>query len=182
MTIMIDSFDNITPTIHPSCFIAPTAVVIGDVVIGEGSSVWFHSVVRGDVHQIRIGSKTNIQDLSMVHVTNREAPAPAPILIGNEVTIGHRVVVHGCTIEDRCLIGMGSIILDGAVIEEGSMIGAGSIVTPNKRIPAGHLAMGSPAKVVRELTEGEKMFLSLSAHNYYELSQKYIRQNSGGER
>ncbi|HBF12191.1 MAG TPA: gamma carbonic anhydrase family protein [Deltaproteobacteria bacterium] len=167
------SFDSIQPKIHASCFVAPQACVIGDVEIGEGSSIWFQTVVRGDVNTIRIGKKTNIQDLCMVHVTNRDAPKPAPTVIGDEVTVGHRVVLHGCTIKDRCLIGIGSIILDGAVIEEECMIGAGSLVTPGTIIPRGHLAWGSPAKVTRPLTAAEKKFLRLSAAHYAQLAKKY---------
>ena len=173
---MILPFENISPKIHETCFLASQSVVIGDVEIGEESSVWFNTVIRGDVHTIRIGKMTNIQDLSLVHVTNREAPKPANTVIGDEVTIGHRVIVHGCTIGNRCLIGMGSVILDGAVIEDDCIIGAGALVTPNTRIPAGHMALGSPAKVVRPLTDIEKTFIRLSAANYAELAKKYKSQ------
>jgi len=171
---MILPFLNITPTIHETCFLASQSVVIGDVEIGEGSSVWFQTVIRGDVNQIRIGKMTNIQDLSMIHVTNREAPVPAATTIGDEVTVGHRVILHGCTIGNRCLIGMGAIVLDGAVIEDEVMIGAGAVVTPRTRIPSGFLALGSPAKPVRALTDAEKTMFRLSAVHYAELAKKYL--------
>jgi carbonic anhydrase/acetyltransferase-like protein (isoleucine patch superfamily) len=113
---MIASFEDKKPVIGVECFVAPGAWVMGDVVLGAGSSVWFQSVVRGDVHSIRIGKNTNIQDLSMVHVTNADAPKPAPTVIGDEVTVGHRVILHGCTVGDRTLIGMGAVLLDGVVV------------------------------------------------------------------
>lgn len=172
--MMILPFENKTPQIGAGCFLAPQSVVIGDVQLGEGSSVWFQTVIRGDVNSIRIGKKTNIQDLSMVHVTSRDAPKPAATVIGDLVTIGHKAIVHGATIGNRCLIGMGSIILDGAVVEDDCMIGAGAVVTMGTRIPAGHLAFGNPAKVVRPLTDAEKVFLSQSAEHYFKLAQKYV--------
>lgn len=171
---MIQKFEDIQPRIHASVFVAPSAWIIGETEIGEGSSVWFGSVIRGDVNYIKIGERTNIQDLSMLHVTNREAPLPAPLVIGDDVTIGHRVVVHGCTIGNRCLIGMGSIILDRAVIEDDCMIGAGSVVTPGTKIPAGHMAFGSPAKIIRPLREDEKQMLVLSAAHYRHLASLYF--------
>ncbi len=173
---MIQSFEDKKPKLGPDCFVAQGAWVIGDVEMGEGTSLWFQSVIRGDVNSIRIGSKTNIQDLSLVHVTNTDAPKPAPTQIGNEVTIGHRVVIHGCTIGDRCLIGMGTILLDGCVIGNDCLIGAGSLVTPGTVIPDGMMAFGSPAKVVRPLKEQEKLMIRLSAAHYFELSRRYISQ------
>ncbi|MBX7149443.1 gamma carbonic anhydrase family protein [bacterium] len=170
---MILPFKNINPNIGKDVFLAPQSVVIGDVEIGEGSSVWFNTVIRGDVNTIRIGKKTNIQDLTMVHVTNADAPKPANTVIGDYVTIGHRVIVHGCTVKDRSLIGMGAILLDNAVIEEDCIIGAGSLVTSGTVIPAGSMAFGNPAKVVRKLTDIEKAMLIVSAEHYYELSKKY---------
>jgi len=169
---MIDSFKGILPQITVSTFIAPSADIIGDVEIGEESSIWYGSVVRGDVHYIRIGLRTNIQDLSMLHVTRQTYP----LIIGNEITIGHHVTLHGCTIHDRVLVGMGAVILDGAVISAGSMIGAGSIVTEGTRIPPGVLAFGAPARVKRPLTEKETAFLSQSAQNYVDLSRTYLQK------
>lgn len=171
---MIIPFKNIYPKIPASCFVAPQSIVIGNVEIGEESSLWFQTVVRGDVHSIRIGRRTNIQDFCMIHVTTEEGPHASPTLIGDEVTVGHRVILHGCTIEDRALIGMGSIILDGAVIGMESVVGAGSLVTQDTRIPEGHLAFGSPARVIRPLKDHERNFLAVSAEHYYQLSRKYL--------
>lgn len=175
---MILPYQNKIPVLGGRVFLAPQSLVIGDVEIGEGSSIWFQTVVRGDVNTIRIGRMTNIQDLTMVHVTNREAPKPAPTSIGDEVTVGHRAILHGCTVGNRCLIGMGAILLDGVVVEDESMIGAGALVTPGTRIPSGFLALGSPAKVVRPLTEAEKNFLPLSAAHYFQLAQTYLSSKS----
>jgi len=152
---MIDSFKGILPLMPANVFVAPSADVIGDVEIGALSSIWFRSVVRGDVHSIRIGARTNIQDLSMLHVTRKTHP----LVIGSAVTVGHSVTLHGCTIQDRVLIGMGAIVLDGAVVCEGAIIGAGAIVTEGTEIPSGMLAFGSPARVKRALTAEETAFL-----------------------
>jgi gamma-carbonic anhydrase len=168
---MIAPFENKTPRLGADVFVAEGAHVIGDVHIGKGSSIWFNSVVRGDVHFIRIGEKTNIQDNSVVHVTG----GVHPTIIGNEVTAGHRVILHGCTIEDRALIGMGAVVMDGAVVGRESMIGAGAVVTPGTQIPSGVLALGSPCKVVRELKAEERKFLEASAIHYLELAKKYFK-------
>lgn len=166
---MILSFGGITPRIHESVFIAGNAAVIGDVTIGAHSSIWFNTVLRGDIHRIVIGSRTNIQDNSVIHVTRNRFPAT----IGDDVTVGHRVILHGCEVRDRCLIGMGSIIMDGAIIEEETIIGAGSLVTEGMRIPAGTLCFGSPAKVRRDLTPEEKEFIKFSAALYVEDAKRY---------
>jgi carbonic anhydrase/acetyltransferase-like protein (isoleucine patch superfamily) len=168
---MLIPYQSVLPKVPPSVFVAPGAIVIGDVVIGENSSVWFNTVIRGDVHTVRIGSNTNIQDLSMLHVTRKTAP----LVVGNDVTVGHRVILHGCTIGNLCLIGMGSIIMDGAVVEDGALVGAGSLVSEGSIIPAGMLAFGVPAKPRRPLTPEEKAFLSLSAKNYVEDARKYLK-------
>jgi carbonic anhydrase/acetyltransferase-like protein (isoleucine patch superfamily) len=168
--MMIQPFLDKTPKVHPTVFIAPSADVIGDVEIGSESSIWFNSVVRGDVHFIRIGQRTNIQDLSILHVTRKKHP----LIIGDEVTAGHHVTLHGCTISNRVLIGMGAIVLDGAVIEEGSMVGAGALITEGMKVPSHSLALGVPAKIRRNLTEEEIAFLSQSAQNYVELSRFYM--------
>lgn len=157
-----------TPNVDESCFIAPSADVIGQVVVEEDANIWYNTVVRGDVEPITIGKSTNVQDLSVIH-TSKGYPAS----IGQGVTIGHRAICHGCTIEDDVLIGMGSIILDGAYIESNVIVGAGSLVPPKKRIPSGSLVMGSPAKVVRTLTEEEIESIKQSARGYVELSQHY---------
>lgn len=159
---MILSYRGKWPKIHETAFVAPSADIIGDVEIGSQSSVWFQCVIRGDVHRIRIGNETNIQDHSMLHVTR----VKSPLQIGNQVTIGHRVTLHGCTLGDRILVGMGAIILDDAVIGNDCVIGAGSLVTKKTVIPSGSLVFGSPAKVIRPLNEEELAFLKKSAANY----------------
>jgi len=165
------AFQNKTPQVHSTVFIAPSADVIGNVEIGNDSSVWFNTVIRGDVHFIRIGERTNIQDLSMLHVTRKTHP----LIIGNEVTVGHHVTLHGCTISNRILIGMGAIILDGAVISDDAMVGAGALVTEGMTVPPFTLALGVPAKIKRSLTEAEITFLKKSAQNYVELAQLYMK-------
>ena len=167
---MIRTYRGITPTIPKSVFVEETAVVIGDVVIGEESSLWFHAVVRGDVHYIRIGSRTNVQDLSILHVTHDTHP----LVIGNEVTIGHHVVLHGCTIKDRVLIGMGAIIMDGAVIGEDSVVGAGALVTEGTIVPPKSLIFGSPARVKRPVTDKELGWIKESAGNYVRYARDYM--------
>jgi carbonic anhydrase/acetyltransferase-like protein (isoleucine patch superfamily) len=150
------------PKIHETAFVAPSADIIGDVEIGDHSSVWFQCVIRGDVNFIRIGKRTNIQDHSMLHVTR----VKSPLVIGDEVTVGHRVTLHGCTVGNRILVGMGAIILDDAVIGDECIIGAGTLITKNTKIPPRSLVLGSPGKVVRTLTPEEIAFLSKSAENY----------------
>jgi len=175
---MIHNFKTFTPKIGKNSWIAPSADVIGDVEIGEDCSIWFGSIIRGDVHFIKIGDRTNIQDLSMIHVTHykkeRQTGDGNPTIIGNDVTIGHRVMLHGCTIEDACLIGMSATILDGAVIGKESIVGAGSLVTKNKVFPPRSLIMGTPAKVVRELTAKEVEELYASASRYVTFKNDYI--------
>jgi len=141
----------VTPTLGTGTFIAPNASVIGDVVLGDQSSIWFGTVVRGDVYPIRIGARTNVQDNAVVHVTG----GVAKTTIGDDVTVGHGAIIHGCTIGSRCLIGMGSIILDGAVIEDDCFVGAGSLLPPRMRIPTRSLVMGRPAKLVRTLSSSD---------------------------
>lgn len=159
----------IPPTIPASVWMAPGAIVIGDVVLGEDCTVWFHTVIRGDVFPIRIGNRTNVQDLSMVHVTkNRHATN-----IGDDVTLGHRVTLHGCTIGNRVLVGMGATIMDRAVVGDDCIIGAGALVTEGTVIPPGSLAVGAPARVKRELTESERAFILTSAKNYVEYARAY---------
>ena len=165
------------PKIADSAYIDPAAVVIGDVVLGEHTSVWPCAVIRGDVNHIRIGNRSNVQDLSMLHVSHKSADKPdgSPLLIGEDVTIGHRVVLHGCIIGNRVLVGMGSTILDDAIIEDDVMIGAGSLVPPRKRIESGYLYVGSPVKQVRPLNDEEKKFLVYSAKHYIHIAEQYPR-------
>lgn len=160
-----------SPALAEGVFIDESAVVIGRVSIGENSSVWPLSVIRGDVHDIKIGSCTNIQDGSVLHITSPESYGPDGfgLTIGNDVTVGHRVVLHGCTIHDRVLVGMGAIIMDDAVIESDVIIGAGSIVSPGKILESGGLYVGSPAKRIRDLKPEELAFLTYSAGHYVKL-------------
>ncbi|MFZ9596025.1 MAG: gamma carbonic anhydrase family protein [Bdellovibrionia bacterium] len=157
------------PSIHETAFVAPSADIIGDVQIGPHSSVWFQCVIRGDVNFIRIGSRTNIQDHSMLHVTREKSP----LNIGDEVTVGHRVMLHGCTVGNRVLIGMGAIVLDDAVIGDECIIGAGTLITKGVQIPPRSLVLGSPGRVIRPLTDEELAFLPQSAQNYVSDSTEY---------
>lgn len=166
----VRAFKGSSPRIHPSCFIETSAQVIGDVEIGEQSSVWFNTVVRGDVNRIRIGRRTNVQDLCMVHVLkDRHATT-----IGDEVTVGHHVVLHGCTVGNRVLVGMGAVLMDGAQVGDECIIAAGALLTPGTQIPPGMLAVGSPARPKRPLTTDEREWLSRSAANYVEYALAYI--------
>jgi gamma-carbonic anhydrase len=174
---MIRVFQGITPIIPPSCFIEDTAVIIGDVVLGEDSSVWFHAVIRGDVHSIRIGDRTNVQDLCMLHVTHDTHP----LSIGHEVTVGHSVVLHGCTIKDRVLVGMGAIIMDGVQLGEDSVVGAGALITEGTIVPPKSLVLGSPAKVKRTVTDQELAWIKASADNYVKYSRQYLQDPSKGQ-
>ncbi len=171
----IRKFEDRTPQIADSAFVDESSVVIGNVVIGEDSSVWPCCSIRGDINSISIGSRTNIQDGSILHVTHDSefAPGGFSLSVGDDVTVGHNVVLHACTVEDLCLIGMGSIVLDGAVVESGAMIGAGSLVSPNKVIEGGHMWLGRPARKVRPLTEKEKEFLQYSARHYVSLKNRH---------
>ena len=174
---MLLQFKEWTPQLQKNAWVAEGASVIGRVSMGEDSAVWFGCVVRGDVHFITIGDRTNIQDLSMIHVTHHKKADMSdgnPTHIGSDVTVGHRVMLHGCTIEDACLIGMSATILDGAVIGKESIVGAGSLVTKNKVFPARSLIMGSPAKVVRELTDDEVTELYASAERYVKFKNEYL--------
>nr|WP_321266441.1 gamma carbonic anhydrase family protein [uncultured Sulfurimonas sp.] len=173
---MTYTFRGINPTIGENTWIAPSADVIGDVTCGKDCSIWFSTVVRGDVHYIKIGDRVSIQDLSMIHVTHYKKADKSdghPTIIGDDVTIGHRVMLHGCTIEDACLIGMSATILDGAVIGKESIVGADSLVTKNKVFPPRSLIMGSPAKVLRQLSDEEVKELYASASRYVEFKNEY---------
>ncbi|MGB5602343.1 MAG: gamma carbonic anhydrase family protein [Gammaproteobacteria bacterium] len=171
----IRTFENYTPKIAQSAFVDQSALVTGDVVIGADSSIWPMCSVRGDIHSICIGERSNIQDGSILHVTHGSefAPGGHALSIGDDVTVGHNAVVHACTVESLCLIGMGSIILDGAVIRSGAIVGAGSLVSPGKVLDGGYLWLGSPAKRARELTDREKAFLEYSAAHYVDLKNRH---------
>ncbi len=157
------------PTIADDAFIAPGAVVIGDVHIGSRSNIWFGCVIRGDVNHIRIGECTNIQDGAIVHVTRKTGPT----IIGSGITIGHSVLLHACTLEDDCFIGMSATVMDDALVESGAMVAAGALVTPRKRVEAGQIWGGNPAKYLRDMKQEEKEFIPVSADNYVRLAEEY---------
>ena len=173
---MLRKFQGIRPTIGENCFIDPQAAVIGDVTLGNDSSIWPGAVLRGDVNKITVGARSNIQDNSVCHVEHKSKNNPAgySLTIGDDVTVGHNVILHGCTIADRCLIGMGSIVLDGVVIEPDVLLGAGSLVAQGKTLESGYLYLGSPAKKVRELTPAEKEHFVYSAKHYVKLKEQYL--------
>lgn len=159
---MLRAYRSVSPTVHSSAFVDLSAQVIGDVHLGQESSIWMNVVVRGDVNYIRIGARTNIQDLTLVHVMRETNPT----IIGDDVTIGHSAVVHGCTIEDRCLIGMGAILLNGCLIGSGSIVAAGTLVPERMVVPPGSMVMGVPGKVKRPLTPKEDASIQWYADNY----------------
>jgi len=171
----IRPFAGIQPKIAADAWVDPSAQVIGDVEIGTLSSIWPLTVVRGDIHAIRVGERTNIQDGSVLHVTHdsRFNPGGFPLTIGNEVTVGHKVMLHGCSIGDNCLIGMGAVVMDGVVIEPRVILAAGSLVPPGKRLAGGYLYRGSPARQARPLSDEELEFLEYVSGNYVRLAQQY---------
>ncbi|MEC6816585.1 gamma carbonic anhydrase family protein [Photobacterium toruni] len=176
MTFTLRHYQNHTPQLANNVYIDTTAIVIGKIFIGANSSLWPLVVARGDVNYIEIGQRSNIQDGSILHVsrTSTTNPEGYPLIIGNDVTVGHKAMLHGCQIEDRVLVGMGTIILDGAIIEHDVIIGAGSLVPPKKRLCSGFLYIGSPAKQIRPLTEQELISLTQSATNYVRLKDEYL--------
>ncbi|MBE2185752.1 MAG: gamma carbonic anhydrase family protein [Rhodothermales bacterium] len=158
------------PRLAASCFVADNATVVGDVTMGECGSIWFQAVVRGDVHRIRIGDRTNVQDGAILHVTNRTAP----LTVGSDVTVGHGAILHGCTVHDRVLVGMGAVVMDHAVIGEDCLIGARALVTERTVVPPRSLVIGSPAKVVRSLTDDEVARIQKNADGYVRYSRIYL--------
>ena len=172
----VRKFNNKQPIIGTSVYIDDNAVVIGDVTLGNDVSVWPMTVIRGDVESITIGDGTNVQDGSVLHVSHagRFSTQGHPLIIGKNVTIGHKAVVHACTVGDYCLIGIGAIILDGAVLEDYVMLGAGALVPPGKRLESGYLYVGAPARQVRALKDSEKEFLEYSAQHYVDLKNEYL--------
>lgn len=166
------SFQGAKPVVKDECFIADNATLIGAVEVGENSSVWYNCVVRADVNKIVIGKNTNIQDLTMIH-----CDYGFPTNIGDNVTVGHRAIIHGCNIGNNCLIGMGSIVMDGAEIGEECIIGAGSVVSPGKKIPARSVVMGIPGKVVKELDENQVEAILKSAQTYVKLAQEHLKED-----
>lgn len=174
----IRSFENHHPKIDPSCYVDPMSTIIGQVEIGKDSSVWPNVSIRGDMHWIKIGDGTSIQDGTVIHVTHAGDynEAGHPTAIGNFVTVGHKVTLHGCTVEDFCIIGMDSTVLDGAIIESNVLLAAGSLVLPNKVLTSGYLWAGRPAIQKRALTDEEMAFLEYSAQNYIKLKNQYLAQ------
>lgn len=169
---MIIAHGGITPAIHNGAYVQSSARVVGDVAIAAESSVWFNAVLRGDVNYIRIGARTNVQDNATVHV----AGGRYPTLVGDDVTVGHNAVLHGCTIGDRCLIGIGAIVLDGCVIGDDCIVGAGALVTPRTGLEPGWLMLGSPAKPARPINAAEREHLLQSARNYVVNAARYREQ------
>lgn len=174
----IRTYQSITPQLGERAFVDASAVVIGDVEIGEDSSVWPLTVIRGDMHRIRIGKRTSVQDGSVLHITHAGPfnPDGFPLIIGDEVTIGHKVMLHGCTLGSRILVGMGSTVMDGAVVEDEVIIGAGSLVPPGKVLESGYLYVGSPVKQGRPLTDKERNFFSYTAGNYVKLKDQHLAE------
>lgn len=178
----ISSYRGINPSLGARVYIDPSAVVIGKVTIGDDSSVWPTAVIRGDVNTITVGARTSIQDGSVLHVTHDGPyrPGGRALIVGSDVTVGHRVTLHACTIGNACLIGMGSILLDDVIVEDGVMIGAGALVSPGKRLESGGLYVGSPAKRVRELKQSEIEFLTYSAAHYVKVKDEYLAPRPRG--
>ncbi|PWG64828.1 gamma carbonic anhydrase family protein [Spiribacter halobius] len=171
---MIEPYEATHPDIAPTAWVHATAVVIGDVGLAEHVSVWPTAVLRGDVNHIRIGARSNVQDGTVVHVAHKGPYQPGfPTLVGEDVTIGHRAIVHACTIGDRVLVGMGAVVMDGAVVEPDTILGANTLVPPGKRLAGGHLYVGSPARCVRELTDTEREQLVYSARHYVKVMQRH---------
>lgn len=167
---VIFPYQGMFPKLHPTVFMAPGSKIIGDVEIGEGSSVWFNSIVRGDVHYIKIGTFTNIQDCSMLHVTNNKFP----LILGNNITVGHSVTLHGCTISNECLIGMGAIVLDGAKVNKHCIVAAGAVVLQGFEVPEGKVIAGVPGKIIRDVTEAEILEMEISAKRYFDYAEKTL--------
>lgn len=172
-------YRGILPTIDNSAFVAPNAIISGDVRLGKNSGIWYGCVIRGDVTKIVIGDNTNIQDNSVLHGTrphhaqNKTGAEGAPVIVGSNVTIGHNAIIHACIIEDNAFIGMGSVIMDLARVEEYGMLAAGAVLTPGKVIKSGQIWAGNPAKYFRDMTQGERDYIKISADNYAELAREY---------
>ncbi len=173
----LKSYKGIAPKIGESVYVDETSLLVGDIEIGKDSSIWPFVAARGDVNHIKIGERSNIQDGSVLHVTHKsnDIPDGFPLIIGDDVTVGHKVMLHGCTIKNRVLVGMASIVLDGAIVEEDVMIGAGSLVPQNKVLESGYLYIGSPVKQARPLKEHEIAFLKTSANNYVENKNDFLQ-------
>ncbi|WP_166421946.1 gamma carbonic anhydrase family protein [Pseudoalteromonas sp. Z1A8] len=174
----IRSYKGVTPSFNASVYVDDSSVLVGNITLGDNSSVWPLVAARGDVNYIRIGERTNIQDGSVLHLSRatKSNPDGYPLIIGDDVTVGHKVMLHGCVLGDRILVGMGAIIMDNVVVEDDVIIGGGSLVPPNKRLESGYLYVGSPAKQARPLTDQELAFLKISADNYVSLKDEYLTE------
>ncbi|WKE65707.1 gamma carbonic anhydrase family protein [Gallaecimonas kandeliae] len=172
----LEAYKGIVPSLSEGVFVHESAVLVGDIHIGKDSSIWPLVAGRGDVNHIHIGERSNVQDGSVLHVTrkHKEVPEGYPLIIGDDVTVGHKCMLHGCQLGNRILVGMGAIVMDGVVVEDDVIIGAGSLVPPGKRLASGYLYVGSPVKQARPLNEGERTFLAVSADNYVRLKDEYL--------
>ena len=178
MSLSIRSFKDSTPKLGNQVFVDPTAVVLGDVTLGDDCSVWPNTVIRGDMHSINIGARCSIQDGSILHITHASDynPGGYPLILGDDVTVGHMAMLHGCSIGNQVLIGMQAMVMDGAIIEDQVVLGAGSLVPPGKTLKSGHLYVGRPAKAVRELNKKELSYFKYTAANYVKLKDEYLAE------
>tara|TARA_R110000824_G_scaffold401773_1_gene616014 strand:+ start:24216 stop:24761 length:546 start_codon:yes stop_codon:yes gene_type:complete len=180
MSSALRGYQGIEPQLGERVYIDPDSVVIGDVVLGDDCSVWPMTVIRGDMHRIRIGARTSVQDGSVLHITHASdfSPDGFPLTIGDDVTIGHKAILHGCTLGSRILVGMGAIVMDGAVVEDEVIIAAGAVVTPGKHLESGYVYAGNPAKAMRPLKDKERAFFPYTAGNYVKLKDRFLAEAS----
>lgn len=181
MSSALRSYQGMSPDLGARVYIDPASVVIGDVVLGDDCSVWPMTVIRGDMHRIRIGARTSVQDGSVLHITHASdfSPDGFPLTIGDDVTIGHKAILHGCTLGSRILVGMGAIVMDGAVVEDEVIIAAGAVVTPGKHLESGYVYAGNPAKALRPLKDKERAFFPYTAGNYVKLKDRFLAETPG---
>ncbi|WP_339885455.1 gamma carbonic anhydrase family protein [Vreelandella maris] len=180
MSSVLRRYQGMAPQLGERVYIDPASVVIGDVVLGDDCSVWPMTVIRGDMHRIRIGARTSVQDGSVLHITHASdfSPDGFPLTIGDDVTIGHKAILHGCTLGSRILVGMGAIVMDGAVVEDEVIIAAGAVVTPGKHLESGYVYAGNPAKAMRPLKDKERAFFPYTAGNYVKLKDRFLAEAS----
>ncbi|SES35218.1 Carbonic anhydrase or acetyltransferase, isoleucine patch superfamily [Vreelandella subterranea] len=180
MSSALRSYNSMTPRLGERVYIDSASVVIGDVELGDDCSVWPMTVIRGDMHRIRIGARTSVQDGSVLHITHASDynPEGFPLTVGDDVTIGHKAILHGCTLGNRILVGMGAIVMDGAVVDDEVIIAAGAVVTPGKHLESGHVYAGNPAKALRPLKDKERAFFAYTAGNYVKLKDSFLAESS----
>lgn len=180
MSSALRRYQGISPRLGERVYVDPASVVIGDVEMGDDCSVWPMTVIRGDMHRIRIGARTSVQDGSVLHITHASdfSPDGFPLTIGDDVTIGHKAILHGCTLGNRILVGMGAIVMDGAVVEDEVIIAAGAVVTPGKHLESGYVYAGNPAKALRPLKDKERAFFPYTAGNYVKLKDRFLAETS----